>query len=249
LDVRSLVPVGADPHTFEARPSDVIALATADIVLDNGLGLTPWLSPLSAHIEGDLVVLTEDLTAGERSPGGVPDPHVWMVPLYVRDAYVPAIAEAFARRDPDGAAVYEALAGRYQERLTALEEDLRLQLAGIPDSNRVIATTHDGYNRFARHFGFGEPITLVGISTEEQPSAMRMAAAIDRVRGSGVPAVFRESTVNNSLIAQVAREAGLPLGGPLYGDSVGGERTGAMTYEDMMRANAAALVEALGAPE
>lgn len=42
--VRSLVGVRRDPHVFEPRPSDAVAVAEAELVVDGGLGLSPWLA-------------------------------------------------------------------------------------------------------------------------------------------------------------------------------------------------------------
>src|SRR3990170_2378639 len=41
VEVTSLVPAGADPHTFEPSPSDVKKVAEADIAFANGMGIEP----------------------------------------------------------------------------------------------------------------------------------------------------------------------------------------------------------------
>ena len=63
MDVFSLLPVGADPHSFQPGAQDVVAIAEADLVLSVGLGLEEsWLHELvqnAARDESAIVELTE----------------------------------------------------------------------------------------------------------------------------------------------------------------------------------------------
>lgn len=246
VSVETLVPVGGDPHTFEPVPSDAAKIARADVVLDNGLGLSPWFEPLATNAEGELVILTERLAADARARGGEVDPHLWMVPPFVADGYVPAIEEAFARADPRHAEVYAANAARYREELAALDARLAARIATIPPANRKLVTSHDAYSYFADHYGLKVVGTAAGVTTEQEPSARAIRALIDEVRAQDVPAVFLETTVNPALIERVGLDAGVAIGAPLYGDSVGEPGSGAETYVGMMEANVEAIVEALG---
>jgi manganese/iron transport system substrate-binding protein len=60
-----------------------------------------------------------------------------------------------------------------------------------------------------------------------------------------VKAVFVETSVNPKLVREVAREAGVKIGGELYSDSMGEEDTAAETYIGMMRENIITILEAL----
>ena len=54
IDVFSLVPVGADPHTFQPGAKDVARIADADLVLSVGLGLEgAWLKDLLENAARD----------------------------------------------------------------------------------------------------------------------------------------------------------------------------------------------------
>ena len=245
VQVASVVPVGGDPHKFEPRPSDAALIAQAELVLDNGLGLSPWFHALASNVTGQLVTLTDEVQAQALDSSGTPDPHMWMAPPLVLEGYLPAIERALAELDPAGASYYARRAAKYRERLTALDNELRKEMATIPESNRILVTTHDAYSYFARHYGLGEPVTLVGVSTEQEPSAQTVAAMVARIRSARVPTVFVETTVNPAVLEQAAKEGGAQVGRPIYGDSLGTPGSGADTYEEMMRANVAALVAGL----
>jgi ABC-type Zn uptake system ZnuABC Zn-binding protein ZnuA len=246
VEVVSLVPTGADPHTHEPTPADARAVADADLVLANGAGLEPWFDAL-ADADREVVRLTEDLRGRVRADGdGEPDPHLWMVPE-LATAYVDALAEALAEADPRRAAEYRANAAAFAGELRELDEELAAALAAIPPARRVLVTPHDAYAYFADAYDL-EVATVVGVSTEEEPSAAAVQRVIDEVRARQVPTVFVEATVNRAVIDRVAADAGVEVGRPLYGDSVGEPGSGAETYVDMMRANVDALVDGLAAP-
>lgn len=246
VTVTTIVPVGGDPHTYEPTPSDAVLLSDADIVLDNGLGLSPWFEPLRTNITGRLVVLTDDIAEQAKQDSGKLDPHMWMVPDLVNRGYVTAIETALAEADPERADEYAANADRYRRVIDDLDRRIGDAVATIPPSQRKIVTSHDAYSYFADAYGLEVVGTILGVTTEEEPSAQAVGALIDDIRSEGVPAVFFETTVNPGLAERVARDAGVALADPLYGDSVGEPGSGAADYIGMMEANVRSIVSALG---
>jgi ABC-type Zn uptake system ZnuABC Zn-binding protein ZnuA len=243
-EVVSLVPIGGDPHVHEPTPADARAISDADLVLGNGIGLEPWFDTLVAGSGPEMLMLTEAVEHPVlEDDEGRPDPHLWMVPP-LASGYVEAIATALAEVDPANADAYAANAAAYVERLGDLDDELAEALGSIPEGRRVLVTSHDAYSYFARHYDF-DVDTIVGVTTEEEPSAAVIQGLIDRIEERGVPTVFVESTVNPAVVRRVARDAGVEVGRPLYGDSVGPPGSGADTYVGMMRANVDALVEGL----
>ena len=244
VDVTSLVPIGADPHVYEPTPSDARAVDDADLVLGNGVGLEPWFDDLVAASGQQVVTVTDELShLVVDDEDGEDDPHLWMVPPLAA-TYVERIADELADLDPAGAETYRGNAAAYVERLEELDADLTDELDEIPDQHRVLVTPHDAYSYFADHYGF-EVETVVGVSTEEEPSASQVQHLVDVIRETGVPSVFVESTVNPAVIERIAADAGVEVGEPLYGDSVGEPGSGSEDYVGMMRANVAALVDGL----
>lgn len=246
VTVTTIVPVGGDPHTYVPTPSDAILLSKADVVLDNGLGLSPWFEPLQANIVGDLVILTDGIADEARQAGDKIDPHLWMVPELVADGYVTAIEQSLAAADPANADEYATNADRYRSAVRDLDVEVARAIETIPPENRKIVTSHDAFSYFAAEYGIEVVGTITGVSTEEEPSAQAVSDLIDRIRAENVPAVFFETTINRSLSDRVAKDSGAKLGDPLYGDSVGEPGSGASDYLGMTRANTEAFVTALG---
>jgi len=249
VEVVSLIPVGGDPHTYEPVPRDVQRVAESQIVFYNGLGLEKWLEKLIENAGGRRVSV--ELTRGlrpaiqrEGSYRGDPDPHLWMDPVFAKK-YVENARDALVRFDPEGRATYERNAARALRELDALHAWIQQQVAQIPPHRRKLVTTHDAFRYFGQRYGLRVVGTIWGISTEDEPSAQEIARLVDRIRAEGVPAVFVETTINPKLMERVAREAGVRIGQPLYGDSLGPPGSDADTYVKMMRHNVRAIVEAL----
>ena len=111
IEVSSIVPSGGDPHEFEPSPADAKALADADLVFVNGLGLEGWLDRLIAAsgYKGQSVVVSEGIATRNMEEDGktVTDPHVWNAAANV-GVWVANIEAALAKADPEDAASFKA---------------------------------------------------------------------------------------------------------------------------------------------
>jgi ABC-type Zn uptake system ZnuABC Zn-binding protein ZnuA len=108
-------------------------------------------------------------------------------------------------------------------------------------------TNHDALGYFARRYGFQVIGDVLGsVSTEaSQPSAAEIAKLIDEIKSANVPAIFTENVENSAVINQVAQEAGVKVGPPLYTDALGKPGTTGDSYLKMMRYNVDTIVAAL----
>lgn len=248
--VLSIVPLGGDPHTFEATPGTARMLNRAQLVLRNGLGLEGWLDRLVGigTPERPVVTATDGLVGRRVRDGhGVEtiDPHMWMDPVHALD-YVTAIERALATRFPAHARQFRSHAESLAREIRQLDDEARAMVDLLPHERRKLVTTHDAFRYFADRYGLKLVGSIWGISTETQPSAKDVARIVQAIRRERVPAVFAETTVSPRLMQRIAADAGVHLGDPLYGDSLGAPGSGADSYVRMMRANLRALARGLG---
>ena len=68
---------------------------------------------------------------------------------------------------------------------------------------------------------------------------------VEQIRAQGVKSVFIETTLNRELVEQIARDAGVEIGGELYSDAMGAQGTAGESYIGMMRENVLTIVGAL----
>jgi ABC-type Zn uptake system ZnuABC Zn-binding protein ZnuA len=252
VSVDGILPTNADPHDYEPRPSDAAALADADVVFRSGGELDEWLDEVIEGAGGDAeqVTLIDSVRtiegeghAGEERHDA--DPHWWQDPRNAVLA-VRAIRSALTEADPDGRAGYARRAAAYVRRLRALDAEIQRCIDRVPAGKRKVVTTHDALGYFAGRYG----VDVIGavipsLSTQAQPSARDVDELVRRIEEAGVEAIFPEVAVSQELERAISREAGARVGAELFTDALGPEGSGAETYVDAMRANAAALADGM----
>ena len=247
VSVTSLVPKNGDVHTFEPKPADIRAVASARLLVMNGLGLDDWLEKTitsAADEDTPVVKLAEDLPDVTLLPGEEPgqqNPHLFMDPRYAQ-RYVERIRDALKQVDPAHGAAYDQQADAYVARLATLDAWVRQQIDTVPPANRKLVTFHDAFPYYAREYG----ITLVGVAVEapgQDPSAGYTARLVDAIRAAGVKAIFSESQFPAKLVDQLAAETGAKVVANLYDDSIGDPPV--TSYEAIIRWDTQQLVAAL----
>ncbi len=235
VDVTTLLPSGADPHTFEPAPGQVADIVRADVVFVNGLGLEGnVLDVIRENAEGTIV----ELSAGLETIGN--NPHLWL-DVRLAAGYVEHIRDALVEMDAEERDEYEANAEAYLEELRELDQEILDAIESIAPENRKLVTFHDAFPYLAGRYGL-EVVAVVVPSPGQQPSARDVADLIETIRAENVLAVYKEPQFNAAVLEQVASEAGvrvLDLLSDAYTEDVG-------SYVELMRFNLRQLEEGLG---
>lgn len=238
--------VGTDPHTYKPKPGDPKKVSESDLVFINGFGLEHWIEEMVRNAGGNkkVITVTEGLTAITDEQGyGDPDPHLWFNVEYVK-TYSKNIMEAFVLADPVNKEFYMNNYNSYVKELDKLHTDILEGVKQIPESQRVLITSHDAFRYFGKAYGF-EVRGLQGISTEAKVQTEDVKNLIDYIKSKGLKSVFIETSVNPKLLEQISSETGAKVGGTLYSDSLGdpGKETG--TYIGAVKYNVNTIINAL----
>jgi manganese/iron transport system substrate-binding protein len=197
--------------------------------------------PLITCVEGAAPIELED--SGQRFH----DPHAWFSPTNAA-VYVRNILHGVIAADPSHEAEYKARADLYLSQLRTLHLWIQREVNAVPADKRILVTSHDAFNYFCREYGF-KSAAPAGWSTSDEIGAgvtpERRRLAVESIRKFGVKAIFVETSVNPTLIRQIAADAGVNVGGELYSDSMGPQDSAGETYLGMMRENVLTIVEAL----
>lgn len=250
IEVIGILEPGADPHVYEPVPADSRSIEKADLIFYNGYNLEPELIKIikgSGNSEQKRFAVGEVITPLDYNYDGqsVPDPHVWGD---VENAIeiINAIVDQLIELSPENEAEFKDNATEYRKTLEKLHTWISEQIETIPPDQRQLVTTHDAFQYYADAYGLEITGTLIGISTEEQPSAKTVKNLSDALKESNVPAIFAETTINPILIQTVANEAGVKLAAQkLYSDSIGALDSEAGSYVGMLTVNTRTIVEAL----
>jgi zinc/manganese transport system substrate-binding protein len=255
--VEVLVPVGADPHDFQASAAQVAAINEADLVVANGLGLEEGLEDVleAAADDGARVFAVAPLLNpipfgsaadehGEDHEHGSEDPHVWFDPTRMAEASR-LIATQLAEVDPS--VDWQARGETYAAALDALDEEVASTLASIPAGRRLLVTNHGSMGYFADRYDFDVVGTVIPAgSTLADPSSEELSQLIEVMQSTGMNAIFAETTQPSALAEAVAGELGEDVAVvSLYTGSLGEPGSGAETYIDMLRTDAQRIADAL----
>ncbi len=258
INLVALLPVGADPHSFQPTPQDVVRVADADLIFMNGLGLEQFMQALIDNAGGEARVVSvsdgiEPLQAGGELPNenntandgqAGQDPHVWTDPNNIL-VWTENIAAALADVDPEHAGIYEANAEAYRSQLSELDAWIVAQVAEVPQAKRKLVSDHAIFAYFAARYGFEQIGAVIpSYSTLAEPSAQELAALEDSIRSQGVQAIFVGDTVNPSISERVAEDTGVQLVS-IHTGSLTAPDGNAPTYLDFIRYNVNAITTAL----
>ncbi|TYO99182.1 zinc transport system substrate-binding protein [Geothermobacter ehrlichii] len=210
--VELLLPGGASPHSFTLRPSQMRALAAADLVVWVGPQLENFLVRHLASLPEERLLTFGSLSgvrllparrggawrheAVEHDEDGDIDPHLWLDPDNAR-LLVLALAERLAGIDPENGTDYRRRAERLAGWIAALQQGLSDRLAAVRTKKYLVF--HDAYQYFERAFGL-EPLGALAIHPDRPPGARRLRELRDLLRRSGAVCVFSEPQFEPKLL-------------------------------------------------
>ncbi|MCB0685429.1 MAG: zinc ABC transporter substrate-binding protein [Saprospiraceae bacterium] len=249
IEVQCVVPIGGDPHIYEPTPGDAHMIAKADMILRNGLTFEGWLSELieNSGSKAKNVLVTQGIKAIESLIyENATDPHAWM------DAnngliYIKNIKEALIEADPGHRLQYEEQHDQYAKKLMELDRYIIDKIKSIPESKRILITSHDAFQYYGKRYGIRLE-SVLGTSTDAEVQTADIVRLNRVIKESGIPALFVESTINPKVLEQLAADNHLQIGGKLYADSIGDKGSPAPSYYDMLKHNTDVIANALSQP-
>lgn len=260
VDLTVLMGPGVDPHLFKATARDVVSMQRADLILYNGLHLEGRLAETFSKVDklGRTVVavaeaIPEDRLLSSAAFENSHDPHVWFDPA-LWTFVVEAVEHSLVAASPEHASLFVHQASVYKQKVEALSAWSQQRIDSIPESRRVLVTSHDAYNYFGRAFGF-QVVGVQGISTATEAGLADITQTSDFIKKRGIPAIFVETSVSPATIERISRDSGAVVGGELFSDALGaignmhkgedGELYDVGTYIGMFKYNVDTIVKAL----
>ena len=222
VDVKALAKPTEDPHFVDAKPSHIVTLNRADVLIDGGAELEiGWLPPLLESARNDKIATgapgrivasqgikmleipaTFDRAAGDVHPYG--NPHFLLDPLNAK-IIAAQIASHFGQVDPKSAAAYTANLARFSAALDTKLAEWQKELA--PFRGAKIVTYHKDFVYLAERFN------LVVVDNLEPkpgiaPSPAHLAKVIGEMKAANVRIILVQPYQNRKTAETVARQTG-----------------------------------------
>jgi ABC-type Zn uptake system ZnuABC Zn-binding protein ZnuA len=220
VEVKALAKPTEDPHYVDAKPSHIVTLNRADVLIEGGAELElGWLPPLlesarnnkiAAGSPGRIVAsqgvsmlevpATFDRSRGDIHPFG--NPHFLLDPLNVK-LIVAQMAEHFALVDPNEAALFKANLETFDAALDVKLAEWQKQLA--PYRGAKIVTYHRDFVYLAQRFNL-EVVETLEPKPGIAPSPAHLAKVIATMKAQNARVILVQPYQNRRTAETVARQ-------------------------------------------
>jgi zinc/manganese transport system substrate-binding protein len=245
VDVTALGKPTEDQHFVDAKPSHIVTLNRADVLIEGGAELElGWLPPIlensrnakiAAGAPGRIVAsqgikLLEVPTTFDRAKGDVHalgNPHYLIDPVNVK-IVAREIADHLAQIDPRSAAQYQANLAAFNAKVDAKLAEWQKQLA--PFKGAKIVTYHRDFVYLAQRFNL-EVLETLEPKPGIAPSPSHLAKVISAMKAANARVILVQPYQNRRTAETVARQTGAVV---LDIPQQPGARPNTPTYFDMM---------------
>lgn len=252
VEVHNLVPVGQDPHEYDANPEDTKALSDADVFFVNGLNLeggeNGWAARMadSVGLDETQVVETTDGVEPLYLTEGVADsvnPHAFLDPN-VGIIMAENVAEGLSELDPDNAETYQQNLDEYLSELTAMQDQYQEQIGDLDEDRRVLVTSERAFQYVANSYDLREGY-IWAVDTDDIGTPDQIISLIDFVNEHEPAALFLESNVTPAPMETVSEDTGVEIYATVFSDELAPSGEPGDTYLGLLQENLTRISEGL----
>lgn len=213
VDISTIIPAGTEPHDFEPKAQDLVALNSAQVFVYNGLGMEAWAEDAisAAGNEGLIVVNASDgvtpitnTDEEEISEHGQYDPHIWLSLKYAQTE-VTNIKDALIKADPENEDYYVSNCADYIAKLENLYNEYSEKFTAVEEKSFV--TGHAAFGYLCRDFGLSQK-SVEDVFAEGEPTAMQLTELVEFCKASNVKTIFAEEMASPEVSEALAGEVG-----------------------------------------
>lgn len=224
-DVTMLIDPGAEVHSYDPAPDDMIAIQNCDVFIYIGGENEAWVDTVLGSLDtGDKTILrlmhdvtpveeetVEGMQAEEESSEDAEeeaeyDEHIWTSPKNAI-LMINAIAEALGGIDSANAAAYEQNAQSYTAQIGQVDEQIKAIVDNAPRKLLVVADRFP-FRYLVEEYGLDYYAAFSGCSSESDVSAGTLAFLIDKVKEYEIPYVFTIEFSNQQVAQAVCEQTG-----------------------------------------
>lgn len=253
-DVKSLMGPGVDPHLYKASHGDIELLSSADVILYNGLHLEGKMSEILEKLKSSKTVIAvsdgvdPSLIRTINEDANVHDPHIWF-DISIWSKGVSYVAETLQKKYPAHKDVIQQRTNTYLHQMDSVHQACLKTVAELPVEKRILITSHDAFEYFGRSYQF-KVRGLQGISTLSESGLKDVTDMVNFIIDNKIKAVFVENSVPQKALRSVidgckSKGHNVVVGGELFSDALGAERTPEGTYLGMIYYNVETVTNAL----
>jgi zinc transport system substrate-binding protein len=213
VEILTIIPDGTEPHDFEPKAQDLVALSTANVFVYSGLGMEAWVDDaIQAANNSGLVAVEASKGADaikntdpeEIEEHGQYDPHIWLS-LKGAELEVKNIKDALVQADPSNKDFYETNCNDFVSQLENLYSEYNGKFQSVEQKSFV--TGHAAFGYLCRDFGL-EQNSVEDTFAEGEPSAQQLTELVKYCKDNKVTTIFAEEMASPDVSETLANEVG-----------------------------------------
>lgn len=212
-----LIKPGAEVHSYEPTPADIMAIAGCDLFIYVGGESDAWVEDILSSFGSDapkslrLINCVEQIEAehGHEHDHGEYDEHIWTSPVNAA-CLVQAVADALCESHGWFADSWQANADAYIAEIEALDRQFRDVAEGAVRREMIFADRFP-FLYFAKEYGLDYVSAFPSCAAESEPSAKTMMQLIERVKKDGVPVIYTIELSSGKTARTISEETGAKI--------------------------------------
>lgn len=246
VEISTIIPAGMEPHDFEPKAQDLVALSSAQVFVYSGLGMEAWAQG-AVSAANNAALVTVEASAGvdaiqnteeeEIEEHGQYDPHIWLS-LKGAELEVKNIKDGLVKADPANKDYYEKNCSAFVAQLESLFTQYNEKFRSV--SKKSFVTGHAAFGYLCRDFGL-EQNSVEDTFAEGEPTAQQLAELVEYCRANGVTTIFAEEMASPDVSQTLAKEVGAKVETIYTIESAEDD----MTYLERMEVNLSKIYESL----
>lgn len=224
VDITVMVSPGSSPHSYEPKPSQMMALSKADIYFSIGVEFEQaWLPKfqsqnknlllidigkdvpriaITAHHHHDEHEAHDEHDEHEAHTGL--DPHIWVTPKNVA-IMAQTIYENLVKISPKNSLIYKKNLDAFLEEIAATDTQIKSLLKNVPTGAKFMAF-HPSWGYFAKEYHLEQ----VAIEVEgKSPQPKEIIHVIQEAKEEQVKVIFTQPEFSDKSALLIAKEAGV----------------------------------------
>ena len=252
-EITMLIKPGAEVHSYEPSPGDIVAVMEADLFIYIGGESDSWVEDILASMNGDapaslrMFEHVETLGGDHDEHDGhehAYDEHIWTSPVNAVKM-VNAVADSLCALDEAHTEEYRAAADEYIAGINEIDAAIRECVEGA-DRLELVFADRFPFMYLAHEYGLSYSAAFPGCAGETEPSAQTVMELIDKVITEGIPAIYVIEMSSGNVAGAISESTGAEV---LTLHSVqnitADEFAAGETYVSIMWKNVAALEKGL----
>lgn len=217
VNVQILLPPGAESHTYEPTPKDIVNINEADMFVFTSDIMEPWADKIANSIDSDTKIVQaaknidlieiehhHDEEDEEEHEAHKYDSHVWLNPQYAIKI-VENITEELCEISPKDAEYFKDNAKLYIEELKKLDKEIEETITNSK-KHKLVFGGEFAYIYFINRYGLEYATAYDGCGEGAEPSVAKIKEIVDTMNNEKIPVIFYQELSTGKIANMIADE-------------------------------------------